>query len=67
MNKKFYIVRNEHSNPEADWLYAMTETMIEAMEVCRTEKLKDAAIQICKGDFPFNYEITKTFTYKPHK
>lgn len=63
---KFYIIRTEHSNPEADWLYAMTDTLAEAMQLCHDEQLQDTVIQICKGSFPFDYEVVKQFRFTPH-
>ena len=60
--EKFYIVRSEyHTN---HWLYAMTSTLAEALQVITSERLSDAAVEFCKGSFPFDYECYKTLFHK---
>lgn len=65
--QKFYIVRNMHSDPKQDWLYAMCDTLADAFQVITSDKLQDAAVQCCRGSFPFDYRVTRTFKHMPKK
>lgn len=58
--EKFYIIRTDYKNN--DWLYAMTNTLPEALNLVDKENLQyeDTAIEFCKGSFPFDYEVYKT-------
>ena len=63
MSEKFYIVRNEYRKPFGNWLYAMCDTLAQAFAVIHADGLTDSAVECCKGEFPFNYEVTKTFVH----
>lgn len=62
---RFYIIRTDYHGEK--WLYAMTETLADALQFIHDENLMDAdtAIEFCKGEFPFNYEVTRTLFAKP--
>lgn len=64
-NDRFYIVRTDYHVEK--WLYAMTETLADALQFIHDENLMDAdtAIEFCKGSFPFNYTIERTLFAKP--
>lgn len=60
--EKFYIVRSEyHSN---HWLYAMCYKLADALQLITDEHLPDAAVEFCRGSFPFDYEVYKTLFHK---
>lgn len=62
---RFYIIRTDYHGEK--WLYAMTETLADALQFIHNEGIMDAdtAIEFCRGKFPFDYEVTKTLFAKP--
>lgn len=62
---RFYIIRTDYHGEK--WLYAMTDTLADALKCIHEENLmgKDTAIEFCRGIFPNDYEITKTLFAKP--
>lgn len=63
--EKFYIIRTDYHGEH--WLYAMTNTLAEALKFVHDEKLhdKDTAIEFCRGSFPFDFEVYKTLFAQP--
>lgn len=64
---KFYIIRNEYHT--YNFLYGMTSTLADALKAVHDDsergvELNDVAIEFCKGDSLFNYEVTKIMFYK---
>ena len=57
---KFYIIRTDYHGES--WLYAMTNTLAEALAFVHDNGLfsADTAIEFCRGSFPFDYEVYKT-------
>ena len=64
MQEKFYIVRTDYYGES--WLYGMTKTLAEAIQFVHDEGIykSNTAIEFCEGDFPFDYEVTKTMFAK---
>lgn len=64
--QKFYLIRNEyHTN---NFMYGMCYTLADALKAIHNDiaqgiELNDVAIEFCKGDDLFNYDVTKTMFY----
>lgn len=65
--KKWYIIRNEyHTN---NFLYGMCYTLADTLKAIHDDiekgiDLNDVAIEFCKGESLFDYDVTKTMHYK---